>query len=71
MLLLKGTVELDLNHMNVYNAIKYDRKIKYTELMNNLGLSRMTIYRIIADLKEYGFIKRTGGDKRGIWIILK
>jgi len=68
---VNGTVELDLNHMNVYNAIKYDRKIKYTELMDNLGLSRMTIYRIIADLKEYGFIKRAGGDKRGTWIILK
>jgi len=68
---VNDTVELDLNHRNVYNAIRYNHKIRYTELMDNLGLSRMTIYRIITDLKEYGFIKRIGGDRHGTWVILK
>lgn len=65
------TVLLSLNHRNVYNAIKYNNRVTYTELIDNLGLSRMTIFRILSDLKEKGYIKRSGSDRRGSWIILK
>ena len=64
-------VKLGLNHRNVYNAIKYNSSINYVQLMDNLGLSKSTIYRILSELKRYNYISRKGGDRKGEWIILK
>ena len=39
--------------------------------MDNLGLSKSSIYRILSDLKELGYIGRNGKARNGEWIILK
>ena len=41
---------------NVYQAIKLNRKAKYSWLQDNLGVSESTILRAIKDLKELGYI---------------
>ena len=41
---------------NVYEAIKMNRKAKYSWLADNLGVSKRTIQRAIDDLKKLGYI---------------
>ena len=41
---------------NVYEAIKLNRKAKYSWLSDNLGISEATIKRAINDLKKMGLI---------------
>lgn len=41
------------------------------ELSNMLNKSDATVKRILASLKEKGFIKRVGSNKKGYWKILK
>ena len=56
---------------NVYEAIKMSRKIKYSQLSDNLGVSEATIKRAIADLKELGYINSEHSKIKGEWQLMK
>ena len=56
---------------NVYEAIKMNRKAKYSWLADNLGVSEATIKRAIADLKELGYINPEHSKVNGEWQLLK
>ena len=56
---------------NVYEAIKMNRKAKYSWLVDNLGVSGATIKRTIADLKELGYINKEHSKIKGEWQLLK
>jgi ATP-dependent DNA helicase RecG len=56
---------------NVYNAIKVNRKAKYSWLQDNLGVSESTILRAINDLKELGYISSEHAKIKGEWQLLK
>lgn len=56
---------------NVYEAIKLNRKAKYSWLADNLGVSEATIKRAIADLKEQGYINKEHSKMKGEWQLLK
>ena len=46
-----------------------DPTISTNEIASFIGVSRMTIHRIITNLKNKGLIVRIGGDKGGHWKI--
>ena len=56
---------------NVYQAIKLNRKAKYSWLADNLGVSEATIKRAINDLKELKYIDPEHSKVRGEWQLLK
>ena len=56
---------------NVYNAIKQNRKAKYSWLQDNLGVSESSIIRAINDLKELGYINKEHSKIKGEWQLLK
>ena len=55
----------------VYNAIKLNRKAKYSWLQDNLGVSESTILRAIKDLKDLGYINKEHSKIKGEWQLLK
>ena len=55
---------------NVYQAIKMNRKTKYSQLEDNLGVSESTILRTIGWLKENGYINRERSKVKGEWQLL-
>lgn len=56
---------------NVYQAIKLNRKAKYSWLQDNLGVSESTILRAINDLKKLGYIDPEHSKVKGEWQLLK
>ena len=56
---------------NVYEAIKINRKAKYSWLADNLGVSEATIKRAIADLKNLGYINSEHSKLKGEWQLMK
>lgn len=58
-------------HALVYTLMKQMPKIKTTEITNYVKTSHRTVIRIIADLKEEGWIERQGQKKDVTWRILK
>ena len=67
---VKETVKLNHLQQQIINNIKINDKITYSDLSNNLGISRASVGRHIGKLKELGIIKRIGEDKNGHWIII-
>lgn len=55
---------------NVYQAIKMNRKAKYSQLEDNLGVSESTILRAISWLKENGYINPVRSKVKGEWQLL-
>ena len=55
---------------NVYQAIKMNRKAKYSQLEDNLGVSESTILRAIGWLKENGYINPVRSKVKGEWQLL-
>lgn len=55
----------------VLNCIKNNNAITIAAIMKELGKSRPTITRAIAELKEKGYIERIGSDKSGSWKVLR
>ena len=56
---------------NVYQAIKLNRKAKYSWLQDNLGVSESTILRAINDLKKLRYIDPEHSKVKGEWQLLK
>ena len=56
---------------NVYEALKMNRKAKYSWLADNLGVSERTIQRAIDDLKVLGYINKEHSKIKGEWQLLK
>ena len=56
---------------NVFDAIKLNRKAKYSWLADNLGVSEASIKRAIADLKKLGYINSEHSKVKGEWQLLK
>ena len=56
---------------NVYEAIKMNRKAKYSWLADNLGVSKRTIQRAIDDLKKLGYISSEHSKIKVEWQLLK
>ena len=55
---------------NVYQAIKMNRKAKYSQLEDNLGVSESTILRAISWLKDNGYINSQRSKVKGEWQLL-
>ncbi len=55
----------------VYEAIKENRKAKYSWLSENLGVSESTIRRSIFELKQLGYINADRSKVNGEWQLLK
>ena len=56
---------------NVYEAIKQNRKAKYSWLQDNLGVSESSIIRAINDLKKLGYINKEHSKIKVEWQLLK
>lgn len=52
---------------NVYELLKLKRKVKYSEVSDNLGVSEATIKRAISWLKENGYINPEHSKVKGEW----
>ena len=55
----------------VYNEILSNPEITHAEMMETLHISESTAKRATRDLRNLGYISRSGSDKTGRWIILK
>lgn len=55
---------------NVYELLKFNRKAKYSEISDNLGVSEATIKRAISWLKENGYINPEHSKAKGEWQLL-
>ena len=67
----ENSIRLTAEHKKVYDAIKLNPIAKYEQLMDNLGLSRSKIYRLLSELKTLQYLDRKSGTKKPEWIILK
>lgn len=55
----------------VLKELKRNVGVTIADLMKEVGKSRPTITRALAELKAKGYIERVGSDKSGYWKILK
>lgn len=54
-------------HEAVYAALKHYPEIKVDEILSMIHSSRRTLYRILADLRENGFVENTGNKNHPKW----
>lgn len=54
----------------IFSAIQKDLQITVRALVENLGISKNTILRILKELQENGTIKREGSSRKGRWVML-
>ena len=64
------TANLTAVQQKILEVIKLNRHTTYDEMAMTLNISRKTIARHIATLKEKGILERKGEDKNGFWIIV-
>ena len=63
--------KLNATHKAVLESLKKNRELMAQQIADEIGKSKQTVERSIKFLKENGFIKREGSDKKGSWIILR
>ena len=68
---LNGTINLSDKEKTIIGFIKNNRSISIDEIVVLTGISRRTVTRAIASLKEKGVLSRVGAKKNGSWQILK
>jgi len=51
-------------------AIKENPNITVRTMVEDLGISKNSVLRIIKGLQESGTIKREGSDRKGRWVVL-
>lgn len=56
---------------NVYELLKMNRKIKYSQMEDNLGVDESSIWRAIAWLKENGYINPEHSKIKGEWQLMQ
>lgn len=61
--------KLSIKEMAVINLIVTDQKISIATIVSKTNLSRRTIDRVIARLKEKGYLSREGAKNNAKWII--
>ncbi len=61
--------EINENELRIMKLIKYNPTITIHQLKQELGVSKITIERLLNSLKEKQLIERTGSRKAGKWII--
>jgi predicted HTH transcriptional regulator len=64
-------VTVNSNEEVVLNILKLNPQFTYEEIAIQIGKTRKTVSRIIANLKAQGMIKRRGSDKSGEWVVIK
>ena len=57
------------NMMKVLNVISEDPGYSYTDISDEIGISRKSVATIIKKLKDLGIIKIVGNNKKGYWKI--
>lgn len=55
---------------NVYELLKQNPKIKYSQMEDNLGVDESSIWRSISWLKENGYINPEHSKVKGVWQLL-
>ena len=50
-----------------YTALKHYPEIKVDEILSMIHSSRRTLYRVLADLRENGFVENTGNKNNPKW----
>ena len=55
----------------VYTVIIASPKISQPQIARITGISARSVSRIISRLKEYGYLKRLGSDRKGSWECLR
>ena len=63
-------IYLDSKSSIILDLIKKDPYITSIEIAQQLSISRKTVSQKIKYLKEEGFIKRIGSDRKGYWEII-
>ena len=54
----------------IFSAIQENPQVTVRALVENLGISKNTIIRILKELQENGTIKREGSNRKGRWMVL-
>lgn len=54
----------------ILSAVQEDPQITVRALVEDLGISKNTILRILKELQENGTIKREGSSRKGRWVVL-
>ncbi len=70
-IIVDGVKNLSSISQRVYEAIRSNPDITYSELAKSLGVSESSITRASRELRKNGYIARQGSDKTGKWIVLK
>ena len=66
---LSFSARLSLKEMAVVRLIASDSKISIASITTKTGLSRRTVDRVIAALKEKGILSRDGAKNIATWIV--
>lgn len=61
---------LNKTERKIYNIIKSNNNVTQLEIAETLGISKITVKRNIATLKEKRFIERVDSNKKGCWKVL-
>jgi len=61
---------LSVNEKTVLSTLKEEPTLTAEKIASRIGVSKSTVERAIKKLKAKGMIERSGGDKKGRWMIL-
>lgn len=67
----ENSKNLKPNKLKILEIIRDNQNITKVKLTEITNLGKNTIDRAIQELKEKGYIKRVGSNKKGYWEVLK